>query len=213
MMCLPRADVHTCIANQTEVLDEKGIGMPDVIRWRPSPKVRKTLLLVHIASAGAWLGFDLVLGILTVTALRADASSAAAAAVSLAAFTTWPLVATGLLALTSGILLGIGSKYGLVRYRWVLIKLLLTIALIALVPVLLMSGVTTLHENGLRAMETGSAPVVEWNALFPPIVSSTSLVFAMTLSVFKPWGRTRRLSRMKSMSGSESRSRMNDQLR
>jgi hypothetical protein len=30
------------------------------------------------------------------------------------------------------------------------------------------------------------------NLLFPPIVSSTAVIVAMTLSVFKPWGRVRR---------------------
>lgn len=195
--------------------------MSDVIRWRPSPKVRKTLLLTHIVSAGSWLGFDLVLGILTLTALRADATTAAAAAVSLAAFTTWPLITTGLLTLTSGILLGIGSKYGLVRYRWVLIKLVLTIVLIALVPILLLSGVSTLNENGLRALEAGDTPLVAWNALFPPIVSSTSMIVAMTISVFKPWGRTAftpwgragRRATLNGMPASASRPELNDQPR
>lgn len=195
--------------------------MSDVIRWRPSPKVRKTLLLFHIAAAGAWLGLDLVLGILSVTALRADATSAAAAAVSLAAFTTWPLIITGLITLTSGILLGIGSKYGLVRYRWVLIKLVLTVVLIILVPILLMPGVMTMTENGLRALESGNMPTVAWNALFPPIVSSTSVIFAMTLSVFKPWGRTaftprertRRGATLKDMSASALSPETNDRLR
>lgn len=185
--------------------------MSDVIRWRPSPKVRKLLLLVHIATAGAWLGVDLVLGILTFTALTSSATPAAAAAVSIAAFTIWPLTIAGLLTLTTGILLGIGSKYGLLRYWWVLIKLVLNIVLTALVPVLLLSGVVTLHESGLSALGTGSAPTVPMTALFPPIVSSTALAFAMTLSVFKPWGRIRRVSRMKGMSAP--RPRTEDALR
>jgi hypothetical protein len=171
--------------------------MSDLIRWRPTPNTRKALLLVHIAAAGAWLGFDLVLGILTITALTADATSAAAAAVSIAAFTTWPLIIAGLLSLTTGVLLGIGSKYGLIRYWWVLVKLVLNIVLTSLVPILLLSGVTILHENGLAALEVGGGPLVPSTALFPPIVSSTAVAFAMTLSVFKPWGRIRRTNSMK----------------
>lgn len=186
--------------------------MSDVIRWRPSPKVRKTVLLVHIAAAGAWLGIDIVLGVLTVTALTASAAQAAAAAVSIAAFAVWPLVVVGLVTLVTGILLGIGSKYGLVRYRWVLIKLLLNVVLTALVPVLLVSGVTTLHENGLAALGSGTDPIIPMTALYPPIVSSTALAFAMTLSVFKPWGRVRRtpetrVPRMRDMTGTTHRPR------
>lgn len=187
--------------------------MSDVIRGRLSPKRRKTLLLVHIAAAGAWLGFDLVLGVLTITALTADAAPAAAAAVSIAAFTTWPLITAGLLTLITGIPLGIGSKYGLVRYRWVLVKLVLNIVLIVLVPAVLLSGVATLHENGLSALDAGTAPIVPSTALFPPIVSSTAVAFAMTLSVFKPWGRTRRTPTMEGMPRSASRRRTEDALR
>lgn len=187
--------------------------MSNEIRWRPSPNVRKALLLVHIAMAGVWLGFDLVLGILTVTALTSAATPAAAAAVSIAAFTIWPLTTAGLLALTTGILLGIGSKYGLMRYWWVLLKLVLNVVLTALVPILLLSGVATLHENGLAALDTGGAPVVPATALFPPIVSSAALAFAMTLSVFKPWGRIRRVPRMKGMTAPRSRSHTEDAMR
>jgi hypothetical protein len=37
---------------------------------------------------------------------------------------------------------------------------------------------------------TSTVPVSS-DLLFPPIVSGVSLVFAMVLSVFKPWGRIR----------------------
>ena len=86
-------------------------------------RTRKLLLLVHIAAAGVWLGLDLVLGIFVVTVLTGDATGAGAAAASLAAVATWPLVVAGLVTLASGVLLGLGSKYGLMRYRWVLVKL------------------------------------------------------------------------------------------
>lgn len=192
--------------------------MSKPIHWRPSPKLRKTLLLVHIAAAGAWLGIDLVLGILTATALAAEAAPASAAAVSIAAFTTWPLITVGLLTLATGILLGIGSKYGLIRYWWVLAKLVLNIVLVALVPILLLSGVATLHASGLAALEGGGKPTVAATALFPPIMSSIAVSTAMTLSVFKPWGRRGRgpgvrTPRMNDMTGPTTRRRTEDALR
>lgn len=192
--------------------------MSEVIRWRPAPKLRKTLLLVHIAAAGVWLGLDVVLGVLTIQALTADAAPAAAAAVSIAAFTTWPLITVGLLTLATGVLLGLGSKYGLVRYRWVLIKLVLNLVLVALVPALLLPGVAALHGSGLAALDAGGTPTVPATALFPPIVSSVAVAFAMTLSVFKPWGRLRRRPgsrkpRMKNMPSSDARRRTENALR
>ncbi|MFE6256713.1 hypothetical protein [Agromyces sp. NPDC057865] len=155
-------------------------------------RVRKLLLLVHIAAAGVWLGLDLVLGILVGTALLGDPTGAGAAAATMAAVATWPLVVVGLLTLATGVLLGLGTKYGLVRYWWVLVKLVVNIVLVTLVVLVLWPGVTAVGEAGRVALADGGAPAMPATLVFPPIVSSTALVVAMTLSVFKPWGRTRR---------------------
>lgn len=158
-------------------------------------RMRKLLLLVHIAAAGTWLGLDLVLGILVLTTLTADPTGAGAAAASLASVATWPLVAVGLLTLATGMLLGLGTKYGLVRYWWVLAKLVVNVVLVTLVVLVLWPGVTTVGEAGRAALVVGEAPVMPATLVFPPVVSSTALIVAMTLSVFKPWGRTRRSAR------------------
>jgi hypothetical protein len=163
------------------------------IRMRLSTRARKLVLLVHIAAAGAWLGLDLVLGILVVTAITSpDATGAAAAAASIAAFATWPLVVAGVVTLLTGALLGFATKYGLVRYWWVLVKLVLNVVLVVLMVIVLSPGVTALGEGARAALEEGSAPPVMGTLLFPPIVSSTAVIVAMTLAVFKPWGRVRR---------------------
>jgi hypothetical protein len=163
------------------------------IRQRLSTRTRKLVLLVHIATAGAWLGIDLVLGILVITALSSpDATGAAAAAASIATFATWPLVVVGLVTLITGLLLGFATKFGLARYWWVLAKLVINVVLVALVVIVLSPGVTTLGEASRAALEGGAAPPVTGTLLFPPIVSSTAVIVAMTLAVFKPWGRVRR---------------------
>lgn len=163
------------------------------IRTRLSPRARKLTLLVHLASAGSWLGLDLVLGILVATVLASgDATTAGAAALSLASVATWPLVIVGTTTLVSGLVLGLGTNHGLTRYWWVLAKLVLNVVLVALVLVLLRPGVVSVGEAGRQALGAGTSPEVGWNLLFPPVVSSTAVIFAMTLAVFKPWGRIRR---------------------
>ena len=162
-----------------------------VIRMPLSARLRKVLLLVHISAAGVWLGLDLVLGILVFTALGADPTGAGAAAASLAAVATWPLVIAGLVTLVTGVLLGLGTKYGLVRYWWVLVKLVVNVVLVTLVLVL-WPGVTAVGDAGRAALAGGESPTIPATLVFPPIVSSTALIVALTLSVFKPWGRTRR---------------------
>ena len=168
------------------------MDVTDLIRWRPAPPLRKALLLTHIEAGGAWLGLDLALGAVVLTAFTADAASAAAGAVTLAAFATWPLIVVSLVALGTGVLLGIGSKYGLARYWWVLIKLALTLILTTLVTLVLAPGMHAIRGQGLAALTSGAELTMSPTMLFPPIVSTTAVTVAMALSVFKPWGRIRR---------------------
>jgi hypothetical protein len=162
------------------------------IRWRPHPRTRKLLLVLHVASAGTWLGIDVVLGILVFAALTGSGDGPAVAIAGAGLFATWPLAAVGLLCLGTGILLGLGSKYGLVRYWWVAVKLVLNVVLVTLVAVLLAPELGVLAASARSSLGDGRELPDLSNLAFPPIVSTTAVLFAMTLSTFKPWGRVRR---------------------
>jgi hypothetical protein len=152
---------------------------------------RKAWLVTHIVSAGAWIGIDVVLAVLVFTAmLTTDPSLAAVCYQALRLFAVWPLLVTGLVCLGSGIALGLGTKYGLVRYWWVAVKLVLNIVLTVLGLVALRPGVDEAAAYG-RALLAG-VPGVEPNLVFPPIVSPACLLIAVLLSVWKPGGRVRR---------------------
>jgi uncharacterized membrane protein len=94
-----------------------------------------------------------------------------------------------LLTLASGILLGLGTKFGLVRYWWVLVKLALNLVLVTLVVLVLAPGTGALAASALEALETGTSMELQSTLVFPPIVSSTAVIVAMSLAVIKPWGR------------------------
>jgi hypothetical protein len=155
--------------------------------------MRKGVLVVHIVSAGAWIGIDVVMGIIIFTALLTeDDNTRALCYRALELFAVWPLLTTGLVCLASGIVLGIGTKWGLVRYWWVAIKLALTIVLTTLVLVALRPGVIEAAEQGRRFAAGEPASLAVGDLIFPPIVSPTALLIAFVLAVFKPWGRIRK---------------------
>jgi hypothetical protein len=123
----------------------------DARPWRLGARTRKGFLVVHVVSTGAWIGIDVVMGVFVFTALLAeDDNTRALCYRALELFAVWPLFTTGLVCLASGVVLGLGTKYGLVRYWWVAIKLALNIVLTALVLVALRSGVTEAAEQGRR---------------------------------------------------------------
>ncbi|UPK75276.1 hypothetical protein MU582_01150 [Nocardioidaceae bacterium SCSIO 66511] len=159
-----------------------------------SRRLRKTMLVTHIASAAAWIGIDVVIALLTVVSLVTDdVQTQAVAYRALGMIAVWPMFTAGLVCLTTGVLLGLGTKYGLLRYWWVTIKLCLNIILTTLVLVALRPGVNDLDAYG-RAVLAGEtpSPVDTGQMGFPPTVSLTALTIAVTLSVFKPWGRIRK---------------------
>ena len=95
--------------------------------------------------------------------------------------------------LISGLLLGWGTKWGVLRYWWVVSKLAVAVIMVVLVFVSLVPGINDLAT----ADATTSADAVRdtigsatTQLLYPPIVSIAMLGFAAVLSVFKPWSRT-----------------------
>jgi hypothetical protein len=79
-----------------------------------------------------------------------------------------------MLCLLTGILLGLGSRYGLVRYWWVAVKLALNLVLSGLVLVALAPEVADAAERA-RQFDAGvAAPLEVGDLIFPPIVSPTA---------------------------------------
>lgn len=157
-------------------------------------RTRRTILVAHIVSAASWIGIDVVVAILIATSFLTDSAQTQAVAYQvLGMIAVWPMFIAGATCLLTGVLLGLGTKYGLVRTWWVTIKLCLNIALTTLVLLALRPGVNDLGDYGRGVLAGESPNPVDTSTLgFPPSVSLTMLTVAVVLSVFKPWGRIRR---------------------
>jgi hypothetical protein len=165
----------------------------------PRPEVRlgrgmrHGVLTVHILGAGAWIGMDVVMGVLVFTAAAtSNADTEGLCYRALGLFAVWPLLTAGLVTLASGLVLGLGTNYGLVRYWWVAVKLALNLVLVTLVAFVLRPGVPDADRYGEALMDGTPTDVTVDSWAFPPIVSTIALVTATILSVYKPWGRIRR---------------------
>ncbi|MBB3083593.1 hypothetical protein [Geodermatophilus sabuli] len=165
------------------------------VRLRLGRDTRRLVLLVHLVCSLGWLGADVVLGVLAVTAFTsADPSVVASSYTALRTFAVPVLLTLGLGSLGSGVLLGLASRWGVVRTRWVLVKLVINVVLVTLVPVLLqpqVAEVATLVRaaDPVLAADLGRGPI---DLLFPAFVSGAALLVATVLAIWKPWGPTRR---------------------
>jgi hypothetical protein len=159
-----------------------------------SRRQRQAVLVLHIVSAVGWLGVDLVLIPLVLTGLTTDDGQTAAAAFgAVAIFVPWTVPALSLLIVSTGVTLGLGTKWGLARYWWVTTKLVISLILVTLVFVALLPAVTALDVTAATTGdEVRSALGDPTLFLYPPVVSSLMLLASVVLSVTKPWGRRSR---------------------
>jgi len=154
---------------------------------------RKVTLIVHIVSAGAWIGIDVMVAVFVFVGwFGTDVEVRSLAYRALAEFVVWPMLISGLVSLVTGVILGLGTKWGLLRYWWVVVKLVLNLVLCTLILVALQPGMDAVAAYG-RDLLHGTPDTAEVSQLFfPPAVSLTTLSLATVLGVVKPWGRIKR---------------------
>jgi hypothetical protein len=161
--------------------------------FRLSRPWRRTVLAVHVLCGVGWMGLDLGLVVLVVAGAASDSGvtvAGAYTAVRLVVPVVVPVLATGML--LTGLLLGWGTKWGVLQWTWVVTKLVIGIVLTALVFVLLVPSALSIPQDlsGDAAEVRDAVGTATRNLLFPPLVSFAALGSALVLSIWKPWGRT-----------------------
>lgn len=157
---------------------------------RSSRRVRRLTLVVHVVVSVGWLGLDAVLLVLGVTAVRtADPELTRACVLAMDVAAGWMIAPVALVSLGTGIAGGLLSPWGLVRYRWVLTKLVLTVGAATASIVLLRARLD--EAAGLARVDPGGLGRLELDLVIPPAVALGLYLGMTVLSVLKPWGRTR----------------------
>jgi hypothetical protein len=151
-------------------------------RTRLSPRGRRALLTAHILLSVGLFGD--VAGFLAVAIRAAGSDDAEAARASydiLALFGTFFGIPLSFGALLTGIALGLGTKWGVLRYPWTAAKLVLVITVILMGAFVLGPSVEQMRDGG-GGVEDRIVLGAGWDLV--------ALGTATVLSVFKP-GRAR----------------------
>jgi hypothetical protein len=153
------------------------------------PGLRKFTLTIHLSCSVGWVGAVvayLALGISAVTSHDAETVRAAWIAMEL---TGWfVIVPLAVAALLTGLVMALGTPWGLFRYYWVLITLMLTIPA-TVVLLLHMPTVSSLADMA-RAADAADLRRLGGD-LFHPGLGLVVLLAIMVLNVYKPRGLTR----------------------
>lgn len=155
--------------------------------------VRKLALTAHVVVSVGWLGAVACALALAVAALASDHDATVRGTyVTIELIGRYVLVPLSIATLVTGVVLSLGTSWGLFRHYWVVFKLLIA-GVATLVLLMYMQTLEHLSETAT----TATGPVADAAILDSPTVvlhSSAALVLllvATTLAICKPKGVTR----------------------
>jgi len=93
-----------------------------------SPGVRKLALIVHLVVSVGWIGAVIAyLGLDVVAVASTDAQAVQASFIAMDITARWVILPLALATLATGLVMSLGSAWGLFRHYWVLISFALTL--------------------------------------------------------------------------------------
>jgi hypothetical protein len=153
---------------------------PTPARFRLRGKAHKTALWAHILTSAAWFGVAVMVAFCGLAAAFTDDPTLSHALYRTMETAPWLSIPVGLTAVATGVVLSLGTPFGLVRHWWVVAKIVIA-ALVVATDAFLVGRVA--HHAVL--VGHGSNPLRD-----STIAHVVVLGVATWLSVFKPRGRT-----------------------
>ena len=153
-----------------------------------TPALRKFVLVVHVVCSVGWIGAVVAYLVLGVAAVSSPDQLTVQAAWIAMELTGWfAIVPLALAALLTGIIISLGTAWGLFRHYWVLISFGLTV----LATVVLLVHMPTVSATAvmLRASDGGHLGG-HGGDLFHPSVGLLVLLLIAVLNIYKPRGVT-----------------------
>lgn len=157
-----------------------------------SPKLNRAMLTTHITVSVGWFGAVAVFIALAITGIASANMQLARSSYIAMELSGWFVIVPFCIAsLVTGIIQALGTKWGLLKHYWIVVKLILT--LFATVALLL-------HMKPIGDLSLAASSNVDFTNALPDlklqIVANAGAAFLLllaiiTISVFKPWGKTK----------------------
>jgi uncharacterized membrane protein len=158
--------------------DDGGGDRCDLAAMSISPKLRRAVLTAHIVASVGLLGECAgILAINVRAATTADPALAASSYELLGMFSVVFGIPLSMASLGTGVALGLGTKWGVLRHRWVTAKLLLILSVIVVGALVIGPAVAEMREG-----RGGNESVLILASAYDVV----ALSLATGLSVYKP---------------------------
>lgn len=155
-----------------------------------SPSARKLALTLHLSCSVGWLGAVAAYLVFDVTvATSRDPAAVRDAWAAMGRLVSAAIVPLAIASLVTGLVMAVGTKWGLIRHWWVLVSFVLTV--VAVVVLLSESMVVTRIAAMAADAATTDAEVLAYPPTLPHSVGGLVALFVVqVLNVYKPQGVT-----------------------
>jgi hypothetical protein len=168
-------------------------------RGRLSARARRAVLLLHVVAGVGWFGIAAVTFVLTIAALTRSDAAIVRAGYEFHELLIGSLARpASLITLGTGLVLAVGTKWGIARYYWPLVKLVLVVATISITASLTPGWIATASRLPGSPF-TGELVDAQINLIGMAAFHVLAIGAATWLSIYKPGGRTRWSPRVRNL--------------
>lgn len=155
-----------------------------------TPRLIKAVLASHITFSLGWLGAVSVFIALAITGLTTHDAQLARSCILAMNISAWAIIVPFcLISFLTGIIQALGTKWGLFRHYWIVVKLFLTI-ISTILLLLHMQPITDLAYTAAGTAFTVSQSASQLIQLIAKAGGAIVVLIAITtISVYKPWGK------------------------
>jgi hypothetical protein len=152
--------------------------------------LRRSALIAHVVVSIGWLGAVGAFLVLAVAGAAATAQSGLGLYAAMDLITRFLLVPLSLGSLLTGVVMSLGTSWGLMRHYWVVFKLFITVVA-TVVLFLQLDAIRYLADVDANALATPAAAEMRTSLVVHAGGGLVVLILPTVLSIFKPKGLTR----------------------
>ncbi len=157
------------------------------LRWR------RALKASHVSLCAIWVGAAVCLVLLAVPGASLVGEGVVGITYCMTLIDDFVIIPTASAVVLTGVLYGLYTKWGFVRFDWVLVKWVATLSFIGFGAFLLGPWIESMHalasEVGAAAFERTDYGSARRNVILWGAVQTFALCGLVFVSIYKPWGR------------------------
>jgi hypothetical protein len=153
--------------------------------------LRKFLLTLHVVASVGWIGaVTAFLGLAVIGLLSSDSHIAFASYIAMDLIYRTVIVSLGLVSLVTGVVSSLSTDWGLLRYYWIVVKLVVTILAVILMLVHVQPVGYLADRASITTLLSADLDVLRIRFVAYAAVALVVLLVATALSTYKPRGKT-----------------------